>query len=169
MTNESNQESDIQLQEDQTEAETETDLLFKQLDAIKKQSRALRIIIGGAADNLNCSKLSSKHPVLSLNIPNSLFLLWSKRNKIENTLGIAETSLIYLAAENLENLIRLDTASTTLIQRLRIKQSRFMATHKRSSGSKRSKLQAQSTNMIMLQHEIIAFNTSTVNTQVSYR
>ena len=79
MMTESNQESDIQLQVDQTEAETETDRLFKQLDAIKKQSRALHIIIGGAADNLNCRKLLSKHPVLSLNIPNSLFLLWSKR------------------------------------------------------------------------------------------
>lgn len=149
------------------EKETEMDRLFKQLVAVKNQLKEIIITANGAASNHNHVKLScSNHPVLSLDIPNSLFLLWSKRNKIESKLEIVETPLINFATERIGNFISLDVASTMLIQRLRNKQSRFLANYRKFGGAKQKKLQKQCTNMIVLQEEVIPLN-SIVNPQVN--
>ena len=140
--------------------ETEADRLNKQLDAIKKQlNEEIKITVSGAASNHNYKKFPESgpsHPILSLNIPNSLFLLWSKRNKIESKLGVAETPLINsLSTESrMGNFMNLNTASTTLVERLRSKQSRFFSNYRKLGGTKKNKLQSQFTNMILLQEEL---------------
>ena len=149
-------------------AETEEDRLCKQLDAIKIQSKEINITVSGAANNHTHRKFpvgGPGHTIFSLDIPNKLFLLWSKRNKIENKLGVAETPPITLAAESMGNFVSLDASSTSLIRRLRNKQSRFLANYRRLGGAKQNKLQKQCTNMILLQEDVIPF-TSTVNPQV---
>lgn len=152
---ETDHESDTDRQTEETE--TETDRLFKQLDALKKQLKEIKITASGAASNLNYVKFNSanNHPIISLNIPNSLFLLWSKRNKIESKLGSAKTPMINLVAESIGKFISLNAASATLIQRLRNKQSRFLANYRKSVGAKQKKLLKQCTNMILLQEEVI--------------
>ena len=152
------------------EKETEADRLNKQLDAIKKQlNEEIKITVSGAASNHNYKKYPESglsYPILSLNIPNSLFLLWSKRNKIESKLGVAETPLINsLSTESMGNFMSLNTTSTTLIQRLRSKQSRFLSNYRKLGGTKQNKLQSQFTNMILLQEEVIPSN-GIVNSQV---
>ena len=141
-------EADVQAEaEAQAELQAEINRLTAELDAIKKQSKDITIGITGAANNPNYKKFKSE-AILSLNVPNSLFLLWNKRNKLEYKLGSAETSLISINA-----------ASTTLKQRLKNKQSRFLVDYRKASGSRQKKLHAQCTNMILLEGEVIPCNT----------
>ena len=67
------------------------------------------------ASNPNYKKLLVKgQTILSLVIPNSLLLSWSKKKKIETKLGVPETPLVKLAAESIPgNFITLDVTSAT--------------------------------------------------------
>lgn len=161
-------EAESEIKPEQAKTETETDRLNKQLDAIKKQSKELNINVAGAANNLNYKKfLATSNPILSLNIPNDLFLLWNKRNKLESKLGVAQTSLTSLTADSLGNFIRINPASATLMQRLKNKQSRFLANYRKSGGAKQKQLHTQSTNMILLQEEVISSSSIINRSQVT--
>lgn len=154
--------SDTDLEE---ESESEADRLYKQLEAVRKQSEELNITANAAASNPNYKKLLAKgQPILSLDIPNSLLLLWSKRKKIESKLGVPETPLVKLATESIQgNFISLDATSTTLMERLRTKQVRFMVNYRKNGGAKKRKLQKLSTNMILLREEVISSSSNTEN------
>ena len=160
-------DKELELSDTDEEGESEADRLCKQLDAIRKQSKGISITASAVASNPNYKKMLAKgKPILSLDIPNSLLLLWSKTNKIESKLGIPETPLIKLAAASIAgNFISLDVTSATLMERLRNKQVRFLGNNRKNSGAYRRKLQQRSTNMILLKEEIASC--SIENSQVA--
>ena len=145
--------------ENEAEDEDEIERLTEELDASKMQAKETNIVIAGVVNNHNHKKFAANKAVLSLNIPNSLFLLWNKINKLQCKLGIAETPLISLTTESLSNVLCLNAASTTLQQRLRIKKSKFLANYKKAGGSKQKKLLAKFSNMILLEGEVTPSNT----------
>ena len=152
--NEFNVSSDLQAASTEAKAKAEIECLTAELDASKMQAKETNVVIAGVANNHNHKKFAANKAVLSLDIPNSLFLLWNKINKLECKLGIAETPLISLTTESLSSVLCLNAASTMLQERIRIKRSRFLANYRKAGGLKQKNLLAQFSNMILLKGEV---------------
>ena len=149
------------------EGESKAGRFCKQLDTIRKQLKGISITASVVASNPNYKKMLAKgKPILSLDIPNSLLLLWSKTNKIESKLKIPETPLIKLTAASIaRNFISLGVTSATLMEQLINKQVGFLVNNQKNSGAYRRKLQQRSTNTILLKEEIASC--SIENSQVA--
>ena len=123
-------------------SETQVDTIGKEVDkfsiTVKEPSR----------------KMAHHNAVISLEIPNKLFLLWKSLRDLQQKLGKQQSSLIHLVNQSIKGKLASVKEVTSVDERIRKLFSTFHSNYtKMQSGAKRSKTMSETTRLLVFEHE----------------
>lgn len=96
-----------------------SDAQKKQLKEIDAQIELLKITVESASVNPHYTSMRHKGTAASLCIPNKLYLLWDRRNKLQAKLGASVLKLSAMANDSIKGkILTLDTDEDSVETRL---------------------------------------------------
>lgn len=143
---------------------------------IDEEIAMLSITVGNGCSHGRYGALLKRHPTLgslqpsaSLQIPNALLILWTRKLALQceqyNSV-FKHSSLTELANQSIQGGDITISNTNTLELRLKKERSRIMNLHKRLKGGSRTKLENATTHVLLFENEITRYS-SKVTTRVT--